>query len=132
MPGEIGVVKAGFKCTDSAVGQYRFVQLDTSECDAANQVVEQGGAGTKCFGITYETTAAANRTVGVNLSGICTLEVDGNAAAITAGDYLKSDADGQGVKAATDKDEVGARALEDSSTLGEQIQVEILKFTLSV
>lgn len=129
--GEIGCVKAGFKCTDSGVGANRFVQLDTSECDATATVVEQGGAGTKVFGITYETTAAANRIVGVNLEGICLLDVDGADTAITAGDYLKSDASGKGVKAAADKDEVGAVALEDASA-ATTIRVQIRKFTLSV
>ena len=131
MQGEIGCVKAGFKCTDASVGQYRFVQLDTSECTAAQTVVEQGGAGTKCFGITYETTANANDHVGVNLSGICTLNVDGNAGAISVGSYLKSDADGQGVATTTDLAEIGAIALQASTTASENILVEIRKFTLS-
>ena len=128
--GEIGCVKAGFKCTDSGVGANRFVQLDVSECDATQTVVEQGGAGTKVFGITYETTAAANRTVGVNLQGICSLDVDGSQTGITAGDYLKSDATGKGVKSSTDTDEVGAVALEDSAAAN-TITVEIRKITLA-
>jgi hypothetical protein len=119
--------QAGFKCTTNAPGKYYFVQLDTSECDANNIVIERAGAGGKIFGITYETTAAANRNCGINLGGVCYLVTDGSSAAITAGDYLKSDANGKGVKTTTDTDEVGAVALAGSSADGTIILVEIRK-----
>ena len=119
----------GAKCTDSAPGKYYFFNLDTSESTAAQIVVERAGANDQIFGISYEDTAAANRNIGLNISGICFLVVDGNAGAIAVGSYLKSDASGQGVATTTDTEEVGAVALEASTTAGEVILVEIRKFT---
>ena len=126
--------QVGVKCTTSAVGKYYFVQLDTSECDETAMVVELAGAGGKVFGITYETTAAANRTVGINTEAdACYLVVDGDGGgAISAGSYLKSDSSGRGVVTITDKDEVGAIALVASTTAGDIIPVMIRKFTLSI
>jgi hypothetical protein len=78
-------------------------------------------------GITYETTAAANRTVGVNLEGVCHLKVDGATANIAASDRLKSDANGKGVPVSADFDEYGAVALCASTADGDIIPVLIQK-----
>lgn len=56
------------------------------------------------------------------------LEIAGT---IAAGGYIKSDADGKGVAAGTDKDHVGAVALV-SGVSGELIRVKPMRFDLAV
>ncbi|MBN1515524.1 DUF2190 family protein [Candidatus Sumerlaeota bacterium] len=124
--------QAGFKCSDSTISAYRFVTVDASNSTAAETVVALAGAGELALGVTYESTAAADRTVGVNLEGVCFLEVDGSGTAIAAGDRLKSDADGMGVKSAADGEEYGAIALAASSADGDVIPVMIARGTQSV
>lgn len=120
--------QAGFKCTTNDPGKYKFMSIDVDKADAADIRVERSGAGQQVFGISYETTAAALRNIGINVRGICFLNVDGNAGTIAPGDYLKSDASGLGVKTTTDGNEVGAVALEDSTGSDDVILVEIRKF----
>ncbi len=89
--------QAGFKCSTDAIGAYLFVMLDRKQSSASETVIARATAGAQVLGVTYESTAAANRNVGVNLEGVCYLKVDGNTVAIKAGDRLKSDANGKGV-----------------------------------
>ena len=119
--------QAGFKCSTDSIGAYLFVMLDTSGSSASETVVKQATAGAQALGVTYESTAAANRNVGVNLEGVCYLKVDGDTAAISAGDRLKSDANGKGVPVAADFDEFGAIALCDSAADDDVIPVLIQK-----
>ena len=107
--------QAGFKCSTDSIGAYLFAKLDTTNSSAAETVAEQATAGDQVLGVTYEATTAANRNVGVNLEGVCFLKVDGDTAAISAGDRLKSDANGKGVPVAANNDEYGAIALCASS-----------------
>ena len=61
------------------------------------------------------------------------LVVDGNAAAIAAGDYLGSDAAGKGIKVTADHKWAGARAEEASTADGDVIEVTVLQgFMFSV
>jgi len=120
-------VQGGFKCTTDDPGAYKFMQLDVSECAGGQVALERAGAGGKVFGVSYETTAAANRNIGVNMQGVCFLQVDGNVGAITPGAYLKADASGQGVATTTDGDEYGAVALDSSVAAGDIILAEIRK-----
>ena len=119
--------QAGFKCSTDSIGAYLFVKLDTSSSTANETVVAQGTAGAQVLGVTYESTAAADRNVGVNLEGVCFLKVDGNTAAISAGDRLKSDANGKGVPVAANNDEYGTIALCASSADDDVIPVLIQK-----
>lgn len=105
----------------AATYQYHFMKLDTS----GNLVIT--GAGDKMVGILQDTPASGVAGE-VGYAGISRLVVDGNAAAIACGDYLKSDASGQGVKTTTNGDEVGAIALQASTAAGDIIAVEIVRF----
>ncbi len=103
------------KCTD-IITEYKFIQLDTSECDSAKTVVETAGTGGQIYGITATSTAAANRHVTFNTSGECFLYVNGNSANISVGHFLKSDSLGFGVVADSDHDKTGAAALEATTS----------------
>jgi len=113
-----------YKCTTD-IAAHKFVQLDTSECTGVQTVVEQAGAGGQIMGITAAANGAANRNVGVYFDGDRYLVCDGSGTAIAAGDYLKSNATGQGIKTTTANDEIGGIALESCSAATQTIKVRI-------
>lgn len=119
----------------------RFVKVDTSR----NNAVVEGTANAAVMGISQEggrvspipsvTTdpvqaAIAGENVSVYTVGdICKLRIGSGGA--TAGDYLESDADGDGVTAAATAEtvrQIGAKALESASE-GELCTVQVLIFT---
>jgi hypothetical protein len=57
--------------------------------------------------------------------GITRLVVDGSGTAIAAGDYIKSNASGKGIKGAVDKDRVIGKALEAATADGIIIAVDL-------
>lgn len=78
------------------------------------------------FGIAAEAAASGNH-VAVFTNGLGRLTVNGNSVNIAAGDKLKSTGSaGIGVKAATDKDEYIAIALEPATADGVEIDVLII------
>jgi hypothetical protein len=106
----------------------RFITLSTTE----NATALQAGAGARVIGVATEGAHDAPITGSSALAAAdgdyfrwhplgdeCLLDV---AATITAGDVLKSDANGKGVVADTDEDAVGAIALEAGAS-GEKIRV---------
>lgn len=102
----------------AATYQYHFMKLSTT-----GQLVVCG-AGDKIIGVLQDTPASG--VAGEYFyAGISRLVVDGNAGAIAAGDYLKADASGQGVKTTTNGDEVGAVAMQASTAAGDIIAVQI-------
>jgi hypothetical protein len=121
----------------AAIYPCRFVIKDTTDSGQ----VTQSGANGRVYGISQRDTrrtpyvetlgraAIAGEPVGVYLENEeCLLELGGT---VTAGDYLKSDADGKGVTSSTDLDDVGARAIV-SGTSGQQIRVQVKTFERSV
>ena len=97
--------------------QYHMVALQT------DGQVKQATATTSIAGILQDDPDTAGDGALVAIGGISKCVVDGNAAAIAAGDMLASDASGQGVKTDTDKDQYGAIAQEASTAAGDIIQV---------
>jgi hypothetical protein len=112
---------------------FRFVTWDTAE---DHQVLESNSGDTKLAGICGGSTrraeisdvvvttlhAADGEHVRLYSQGdITLLELGGT---ITAGDYLKPDADGKGVVATLATDPIGAQALQ-SGTSGGRIEVEV-------
>jgi hypothetical protein len=96
----------------------RFVKLAT----AADGKVTQAGAGERVIGISQRGTRRSPYIDSTNRAAAageplqvyeqheeCALHVAGT---VAPGDYLKSDADGKGVAAGTDADDVGAIALQ--------------------
>ena len=113
------------------VNAYCFVSSATS---AYNDLkVEQADSGEKPVGIASDTVSTSGRYVSIFIDGIGKLKVDGSGTSIAAGDPLKPDNSGRGVKAGTDKDVYGAIALEPSTAANDIITVMIVPpTTLSV
>lgn len=115
-----------------------FIRLSTT----ANQTALAASTGEKAFGIADESTMVAptdgastyHATAGYPVKYFmrgetCKLTI--GSGGCTAGDWLKSDSSGGGVAATTDKDFVGAIALETASA-AELAEVLIVGFYLSV
>lgn len=106
---------------DLSAKQYTAVKLDT----ATAWKVAACGSNEAGIGI-LQGTPVSGGTAEVDIEGITRWKVDGNAGAIAPGDYLKSDANGKGVKTTTDNEFVMARAMELSSADGDIITVKLL------
>lgn len=127
MPNECDVYSQSYVAgADLSAKQYLAVKLT-----AAN-TVGVAAAGEKAIGV-LQNKPTSGLAAAVREIGRTKLVVDGNAAAIAAGDFLKSDALGKGVKTTTDKDFVFARAEEASTVAGDIIEVTVFTgFYLSV
>jgi hypothetical protein len=99
---------------------------------AAGKIVTVSGAGEKAHGVIYGEPTASGQPVEVAVDGEVSVITDGSGVNIAVGDYLKTDASGRAVKAATDKDVVVAKALEVSAAANLYIQAVLVEFTLSV
>ena len=122
-------------CTTAVVAAFKFLQLDVSLCTNTQVTVEQAEAGGKIYGISSEAHTTAARPIGLaqgSNGGEYVLLVNGNSVNIAAGDRLKSDANGFGVKAAADLDEYGAIALAPATADSVVIPVTLVSGTLSV
>jgi hypothetical protein len=110
-----------------ALTRYRFVDLAGTTAKEATKA-SIADSGDNPIGIVGD-TVTTGRPVAVFTSGVGRLEVDGSGAAIAAGDYLKPDGGnaGKGIKAATDGNFYGARALEPSTADGDVIRVLIIQ-----
>lgn len=102
---------------------YRFVKVGTNA-----QEVNLCGAGEKMIGI-RQNSPAIGEEVNVQTGAVAKLTLGSGGA--TKGDWLKSDAAGAGVTTTTDKNIVGAQALETGSE-NEVISVLVTIFTLSI
>ena len=105
---------------DLSAKQYCFLVVDTD-----GQYIAASAATAAIVGISQDDPDAAGEGLTVGIGGISKLVVDGNAAAIAAGDQLTSDAAGKGIKTTTDTHFVGAVALGASTAAGDIIQVLI-------
>jgi len=118
----------------------RFVKLDTSNPGYCLQC----GAGEDIWGISSPTTRRMALSgwddgyAGVLGDGAMNVIGPGDdealleiAATISAGTRLKSDADGKGVAATSDKDKTGAVALEDGVS-GSLIRVKPMRYDVAV
>ncbi len=117
------------EATAAAIAEHLFVTADSTS-DATKISVALSGAGEKIFGVSLQTTTVAADNIAVAIDGVVFLTVDGNAGAISIGDRLKSDANGLGVKTTTDTNEIGAVALQASTTDGEKIKVAVVPYTM--
>jgi hypothetical protein len=116
-----GPSRSGITTTGAAVA-FRFAKNVTTAKEAT--LFAPAGNAEQTFGI-FMDAAAVGDPVSVAFGGIGRLCVDGNAAAIAAGDYLDSDAAGKGTKIATDQANYGAIALDPSTADGDIIRVFI-------
>lgn len=104
----------------AAAKQFTFVKF------SAAQTVTTAAAGELAIGVQQNLPNAAGLGVVVRMvgaGGTSKLRVDGNAANIAAGDKLKADANGKGLKAAGANDDYYAVACEASTADGDVIEV---------
>ncbi len=90
---------------DLSGSQYHFANLTTGE------LAQEADAGEFCSGILQDAslgTASAPKTSTIRTGGLSKLKLAG---AVVDGDFIKSDGDGKGVKADTNKDIYGAVAV---------------------
>lgn len=113
------VLKAGsfVAAADLSSAQYKFVVIS-----GAGQV-NVAGAGARAIGV-LQNKPTAGLAAEIITEGESLLVVDGTTA-IAAGDMLKSDASGRGVKTTTATDIVCAMALEASSAANDIIRVRV-------
>lgn len=115
-----------FKATaDYSAKQYCAVTFGADD----EHATVQSSAGGRCFGILQNAPNAANAIAEVALPGGGAKAVLGGT--VTRGNFLKSDANGALVAAATDKDEYVAKAMA-SGVAGDVIAVEVILGQLSV
>ncbi|AWM38713.1 hypothetical protein GobsT_30960 [Gemmata obscuriglobus] len=104
-----------------------------TQCGANESPWGIGPKGTRRMALTgWDDGFAAVAGDDVNVFGpgddVAPLELGGT---VAVGDYIKSDSVGRGVSASTDKDRVGAQALEPG-VAGQLIRVKPMRFDLSV
>ena len=109
MAGEFAVYVDSFLAAgDLSAYQNRFVKLSAANTiDVATGGV--GAAGDKIVGVLKNAPDAAGKPCTVQVLGICEVAMNGNTD-IAAGDWIKSTADGIGIKAATNLDNVAGQA----------------------
>lgn len=117
---------------DLSTHQFKFVIGAAAAGNSQQARVNVAGANGRTIGVLQNKPNAANLGAVVRVSGMTKLVVDGSGTAITVGLPLKSNASGQGVAAATDKDKVGAIALEASTAAGDIIAALICNYDLAV
>ncbi len=121
---------------NGTINPCRFVKITTTTTGR----VEQAGAGSQIFGISQTGirrdlyidsngyAALVGEPIGVFDDGEeCLLELGGT---VSAGDRLKSDANGKGVTTTTNLDEYGAIAIW-SGVSGEQVRVKVQRGQIS-
>lgn len=107
----------------SFVGKQYFIAKKTTKtaCALAD------GATANLIGVIQE-PVASGRPCRIRRGGKSLMVVDGNAAAISVGDRLTSDAAGKGIKTTTDGNVVIAIAGEAATADGAIIEVDMVRF----
>jgi hypothetical protein len=117
---------------DLSTHQFKFVIGAAASGNSQLARVNVSGANGRSFGILQNKPSAAGLGAVVRLAGTSKLVVDGSGSAISVGSPLKADASGRGVVAGTDKDKVGAIALEASSAANDVIEALICIYDIAV
>ena len=117
---------------DLSASQWCAVVPTAGPAGGVQARVALSGSNARAIGILQNKPSAAGLAAVIRLSGTSKMKVDGNASAIAAGDPLKSNGSGLGVKAATDKDKVLAIAMEPSTVANDIIEVLLAPYDLAV
>lgn len=117
---------------DLSTHQFKFVIGAAAAGTSQQARVNVSGANGRSLGVLQNKPNAANLGAVVRVSGMTKLVVDGSGNAIAVGNPLKSDGSGQGILANTDKDKVGAIALEASTAAGDIIAALVCQYDLAV
>lgn len=115
---------------DLSSHQFKFVIGAAAAGNSQLARVNLSGANGRVIGVLQNKPSAANLGAVVRVSGMTKLNVD--TSAIVVGSPLKSDAGGLGVLAGTDKDKVGAIALEANGGVAIIIAALIMNYDLAV
>ncbi|MDE2101453.1 MAG: hypothetical protein KGL39_29680 [Patescibacteria group bacterium] len=120
---------------NGSVTASRFVKLDATQTggyvlqcgagDIITGVAQQGTQEAPLVGLdsAFAGTQEQNEILVYTPPDTCTLEIG---AAVSLGDFLKSDASGRGITAGTDGDWYGARAMQSGTAAGQLIRVEVI------
>mgnify|MGYP001194382091 FL=1 len=128
-----GLDKTYESAGDLSLCQFTFVKGAPMVAGGQQAQLTTCGANGRMVGIQQNTPDAAGLALRVRFDGTSKLLVDGTqGGGIAVGSPLKSDAAGRGIKAAGDKNHVGAYALEASTALGDIIEVLIVDMDLAV
>lgn len=104
----------------AAITSNRIVKLATTAKEATRFTT--AGAGEVAFGVAIVGVNSGDQVAVATAGAFVRLTVDGSGSAIAAGDPLKSDSVGRGVKAATSDNQI-AIAMEPSTAAGDNILV---------
>lgn len=116
---------------DLSTHQFKFVIGAVAVAGGQQARVNVTGSNNRVIGILQNKPNAAGLGAVVRVSGRSKLVVDGSGTAIAVGSPLKSSS-GVGIVAGTDKDKVGAIALEASTANGDIIDSLIMNYDLAV
>jgi hypothetical protein len=117
---------------DLSTHQYKFVKGVAGIAGGQLARVALAGAGDRPLGITQNKPNASGLGSVVRIAGTSKLVVDGSGTAVVAGLPIKASTNGIGVVAGTDKDKVGAIALEPSTVASDVIEVLVVLYDLAV
>lgn len=115
---------------DLSAQQFKFMIGAALSGNSQLARVNVAGANGRTIGILQNKPSAANLGAVVRVSGRSKLTVD--TSAILVGSPLKSDGSGNGTLAGTDKDKVGALAMEANGGAAVTIDVLIVHYDLAV
>lgn len=115
---------------DLSTAQFKFMIGAAAAGTSQLARVNVSGANGRTIGVLQNKPNAANLGAVVRVSGMTKLSVDNSA--IVVGSPLRSDASGLGTLAGTDKDKVGAIALEANGSAAVIIAALIMNYDLAV
>lgn len=115
---------------DLSTHQFKFMIGAAASGTSQLARVNVSGANGRTIGVLQNKPNAANLGAVVRVLGTTKLSVD--TSAILVGSPLKSDASGLGTLAGTDKDKVGAVALEANGSAAVVIEALIMNYDLAV
>lgn len=114
---------------DLSANQFKFMIGAAASGSSQLARVDLSGANGRSIGVLQNKPSAANLGAVVRVSGVTKLSVD--TSAILVGSPLKSDSGGLGTLASTDKDKVGAIALEANGSAAGIIAALVVQYDLA-
>lgn len=117
---------------DLSASQFCFVVPSAGVSGGVSARMSLSGANGRAVGVLQDKPNAAGVVGAVRHLGTTKLKVAGNSVNIAAGDPLKSDASGRGVKATSNNDKVGAIALEATTADDVYIEALLVSYDLGV
>lgn len=125
--------RIGSAYVSAQVRQHRGLKVDASNTDANTIVLKEADANEQVVAISKAASSSGSETIPVVWIGdLVKVTSDGSGTGITEGDPVKTDADGQAVKATADHEKAFGIAITPSSADGDVIWVLVTTWTLMV